>query len=379
MTLQTQIINLLLNEKRDFFINTAYKGYGNFGQPGDLYFIDTRIQEKYDGTILLAKASEDYEPSMRLMTLHDRYARLDVKKTSFDSEQERNSEIKRLLNNDGYKNRLRNRRLVEKALGSYLDELEAIKQEEILLNGREKIVEIPLEEVYHITLAIDDKLSPIWTKRKDKDRLAIDGFSDICSDEELIHRFKFDNPATFTDHIKNRIATVGKDVFLSEIIDDNEYRVLLIESFLEDGDEYSLFKSINNYVNNRLEKSLENAIGLNGLKFYNDFHVPYNRVKIINNLTSAKGSPFIEARTKRASIGYGFTRGMLNSARRVKINAQSVYQKSREEIIEIIKPLAVEHFNRAKTIDGGIVSYSFSDLFERRFEISLQELGLKND
>lgn len=317
MTLLEQIINSLIESKRDFYIHDAYVGYGNLGQPGKLYYVDTNNQKPYNVSMLLAEPNEDFQPSMRIVES----AKVEMEK--------------------------------------------------------DKIVVIPLGKIYYISLDIGDKkLHPIWKKRKDEDRLAIDRFKHTRSDDDYIDRFNLDNPSSFETHINNAIKAAGKDVFLSDIIDDEHYRISLIEDFSENEDVYSLLKKVNLYVNNKLEKSLKSTLKLNGLRFYNDFNLPYTRVKIINNLTKT-GYPCLKAQTRNRSKAYGWAGAMMNTARTVHIDTESVYKKSKEEIFEIVKPKAIEHFNKNRQLKDGIISYKFYDLFERPFEISLKELGLE--
>ena len=376
MTLQEQIINTLLQSRRDFYIHEAYVGDGNFGQTEELYHIDCTKQKNYNGNLLLAEPNEDYRPSMSLVTNDDTYAHL-VKKTIFDSEEEKNSEIKRILKESGFKNRMSNRVKMEELIGDYLHELEAKKQAEIILEANGGLVEIPLEKIYHIGISIENELHTIWHKRDDEDRLSIERFKLTCSDDDFIQRYSLDNPATLKEHIKNTIAAVGKDVFLNNIIDDNDYRVSLIEKFLEDEDIYSLQQSIYSHVNYQLEERLKkDLLGEHKtVSFLNQFSVPYYKIKNIHARTQS-GYPCIKAQTRNHPGGikvYSWASAMANTALRIKVDANSVYGKSNYQIREIVEPMAIAHFNKTGKSDGGIISYKFYDLFEHSFDISLEE------
>ncbi|QSZ42204.1 hypothetical protein GJV85_08790 [Sulfurimonas aquatica] len=381
MTLQEQIINTLLQSKRDFYIHEAYIGYGNFGQTGKLYHVDCNKQKNYNGNQLLAEPNEDYRPSMSLVANDDIYGHL-FGKTSFSSEEEKNSEIKRILEASGFKNRMNNRVKMEEEIGDYLDKLESKKQAEIILKANGGLVEIPLEKIYHIGISIENELHTIWHQRDDEDRLSIERFKLTCSDDDFIQRYSLDNPATLEEHIKNTIAAVGKDVFLNNIIDDNDYRVSLIEKFLEDEDIYSLLQSIYTHVNSQLVKGLErDLLGEHRtISFLNQFSVPYDKIKNIH-ARARSGYPCIKAQTRKHPNGIinvnSWAAAMMNTGLKVHVNAQSVYRKSKEEVLEIVKPMAIEHFNKRKILTDGIISYRFYDLFEHYFEISLDELGLE--
>ena len=382
MTLQEQIINSLLESGRNFYVNARYRGNGNFGQLFKRYYIDATMRKHYDGFTLLAQLSKDYyEQPNSLRNLNDRYGHL-INATSFTSEEDKEYEIKRILKDGGFTNANQNKGWREKELEDFLDELEAKKQEE---QGYAKnhIIEITLDTIHDISIDIDNNLHRIWDERKDKDRLAIDRFKQTCSDDDYIDRFNVDNPADFEMYIKNTITAVGKEVFLSDVIHDDNFRISVIEKFLEDGNEYKLIDSIYAHVNYKLEHNLEKALTPSGTAYYNDFEGWYGKVKLAHNIAYV-GNTFIQAKTRKATAGVdsktnSFARAMLHKMVRVNISPILVHQKSNEQIIQIVKDKAIEHFNEHKDFDGGIIAYLFFDICGHYFEISLEELGLKAD
>lgn len=376
MTLQEQIINSLLDSGRDFYIDARYTGAGNFGSRFKCYHIDTSIQKNYDGTKLLAQLSKDYyEPPNSLRNLNNRYGHL-VKVTSFTLEEDKEREVKRILKDGEFTEGWR-----EKELGDFLDELEARKQEQRY--SKNHIIEITLDTIHDISIDVDNKLHRIWDERKDKARLAIDRFKQTCSDDDYIDRFNVDNPADFEMYVKNSIKAVGKDVFLSDVIHDNDFRISVIETYLKDENIYKLINTIYAHVNFGLKYKLEKALTPSGTAYYNDFEGLYEQIKLAHNIAYV-GNPFIQAKTRKATAGVdsktnSFARAMLHKMVRVNISPLLVHQKSNKQIVQIVKNKAVEHFNKHKTFDGGIIAYHFFDLCGHYFEISLEELGLVAD
>ena len=205
-----------------------------------------------------------------------------VNATSFTSEEDKEYEIKRILKDGGFTNANQNKGWREKELGDFLDELEARKQEQRY--SKNHIIEIALDTIHDISIDVDNNLHRIWDERKDKDRLAIDRFKQTCSDDHYIDRFNVDNPADFEMYIKNSIKAVGKEVFLSDVIHDDNFRISVIEKFLEDGNEYKLIDSIYAHVNYKLEYNLEKALTPSGTAYYNDFEGWYGKVKLAHIL-----------------------------------------------------------------------------------------------
>ncbi|MGB6019876.1 MAG: hypothetical protein WBF77_09810, partial [Sulfurimonadaceae bacterium] len=81
MTLQKQIIEILLKRNRPFYIFT--RDTHPIFQP-ELYLVEPSNQTNYD-TKLRATLNKEYRPSARLVSLEDMYDPSLVKKTRFDS------------------------------------------------------------------------------------------------------------------------------------------------------------------------------------------------------------------------------------------------------------------------------------------------------
>jgi len=382
MRLKEQIIQKLIESGRNFYINKAYVGYGNMGQGGKLFYIDTSLQMSTENDTLMATVCDFYEPSSKISGLKKRYKHLDVQKTSFTSDREKIAEIKRLLKAGGFSDEDINKSWRIDEVDEYIQGIGSKNREDILLNGKAKIVTISLAEIYMIHIDSDDTLQLIWFKREDEDRTATEKLEFHPRDKDFFERFSLDNPVDFSAHIRNCIIREGRENFLENIVTNRNRRLEIIDEFLENGSEYTLLSSINSHVNHKLESALKKALTTEGLKYNNAFNQPYGKIKLVNN-TESNIYPCLKLRTVNepnppTNIN-SWARAMMNTAIKVDIgsNRSSLYNKSKEEIVEALKPFAQKRYAKGKSCGGGIIGFRYYDLFQRHFDISFAEFGIQ--
>lgn len=78
--------------------------------------------------------------------------------------------------------------------------------------------------------------------------------------------------------------------------------------------------------------------------------------------------------------GMGWIWNVNYNRRMACVDSELIYKKSNEEIVEIVKPMMIEHFHTfkgiLKKVPGSILSYRFYNTCGSFIDVSLKELGL---
>lgn len=379
MTLQKQIIDILVKKNRPFYIFTEDTHPIFQSEP---FLVEPSNQTNYD-TKLIATPNKEYRPSARLVGLEDSYDPALIKKTRFDSEEEKKSEIDRILIASGFTNSMNNREAKEEEVERYFKLIEEKRQEELdfKLNGP-KIHFILLDDVKQIRIAYEKQLALVWSFYADKDRESLDSFFDLSNvdDEMLIERHKMDNPGTLEDSIRNSIVKRGKEKFLTDLIPSYpEKHKEIIEKFLKEQDAYSFLKSIDDLMEAEKGRKVRTAFTILGSKFSHEFNGQYSKAELMNAITSSSGRfPRIEGGPIYKSRSWASA--MANTGRTIDVDNRLVFRQPIEKIEEIIKPMMVEHYHKASgNYKKELNSYAFYDFCGNKTTYSLEELGLSKE
>ncbi|WP_373033515.1 hypothetical protein [Sulfurovum sp.] len=376
MTLQKQIIEILLKRDRPFYIFTEDTHPMFQSEP---FLVEPSNQTDYD-TKLIATPNKEYRPSARLVSLEDSYDPALIKKTRFESEEEKEAEIDRILKASGFTNSMSNRKSKGEEVERYFKLIEEKRQEELdFKRNGPKIHFILLDDVKQIRIAYEKELVLVWSFYADRDRESLTSLSDLSNvdDEMLIERYQMANPATLEDSIRNSIVKRGKEKFLTDLIPSYpEKHKEIIEKFLKEQDAYSFLKSIDDLMEAEKGRKVKTAFNILGSKFYHEFNGQYRKAELMNAITSSSGRfPRIEGGPVYRSRSWASA--MANTGRTIDVDNRLVFRQPIEKIEEIIKPMMVEHYHKARgNYKKEINSYAFYDFCGNKTTYPLEELGL---